>query len=298
MFTSLKRVLKAGWKNFKRHMGLSVATIFIMTLTILTITSLFIFYNVSNSVISLLKEKVGVSVYFKDFLEEEEILTIKSKIEKLSEVEKVDYVSNQQAIEALVQRRPELADTIKETESFLNIASLNIKAYEPEQYSKIVEFLENSDFSDKIEVDYYQRKNVIDKMSSFVLFVKKGGIILSVILFIIALGVAFTQIKLAIMHSKGEIGIQRLVGASNWFIRGPFLTQALIEGLIAAILSFSLCFASFYFLSPKMKILFPELDIFNYFANNIWYILLIQFATGVIISLFSSSTAMRRYLEI
>jgi cell division transport system permease protein len=296
--TTFKRIIKAGWVSFKRQTWLSLATVFILTLAVSTATSLFLFHQISNFLISTLEEKVDISVYFKEVVPEAEILRIKDEIAKVPQVKEVEYVSKETAIQRLIERRPELAESVAETGDLLNIASLNIKVYEASQYAAIASFLENSPFASKIEVDYYERRPVIEKIFAITLAIKRIGIGLSVILAVIAFLVAFNQIKLAIFNSKDEIGIQRLVGASNWFIRGPFLVQGIIAGAMAILVSLLIFLSSLAFLNSKIEILFPGLNLFNYFIANFFLILLIQLGAGIGVGVISSLIAMRKYLEI
>jgi cell division transport system permease protein len=298
MLTSLKRVIKAGWMGFKRQGGLSIATIFIMTLAISMVTTLFLFHYVANFLISALEQKVDISVYFKQITPEEEILQIKNEITKIPEVKEVQYVSQKAAAQKLIERHPELAESVRETENFLNIASLNIKVYEASQFAAVANFLKNSPFVNKIDVDYYERKPVIEKISSITSAVNRVGFSLSLILGVIALLVVFNQVKLAIFHSREEIAIQRLVGASNWFIRGPFLVQGVIAGGVAILVSLLIFFLALAALGSKIEVLFPGLNLFNYFTTNFFKIFLIQLAVGIGLGVISSLIAMRKYLEV
>lgn len=298
MITSLKRVIRLGLNGFKRQLGLSIATVFIISLTVLTITFLFISYQFSNLLISILKEKVDVSVYFTEPVTDEEITKIRDEISKLPEVKEVEFIPHEEAVQGLISKHPELADSIRETEGFLNIASLNIKVFDPEEYQAVINFIENSDFSKKIEVDYYQRKPIIDRISSFNKVLNRGGTVMFLILGFIAFAVAFTQIKLAILYSKEEIGIQRLVGASNWFIRGPFLMQGITVGIVAVIISFIISLMFFVIVSPKAETFFPGAHLISYFLDNSFKILLIQSVAGVGIGVVSSFFAVRKYLNI
>jgi cell division transport system permease protein len=299
MFISLKRIIRSGWINFKRQGGLTVATIFIMVITISLVTSLFLFHKINQFLLSSLEEKVDISVYFKKEIGEEEILKIKDEIAQIPEVKGVEYVSNEEAIKKLLERHPELIESIKETEGVLKIASLNIRAGQASQYLAIANFLENASFKDLIaKVDYYQRKPVIEKIFSITKTVSQVGISLSIILALVAILISFNQVRMAIYNSREEISIQRLVGASNWFIRGPFLIQGIISGFFALILTLLIFTLTLYFLSPKIEFLFPDFKIFDYFTGNFFIILLIQIITGVVLIGISEIVAIRKYLKI
>ena len=211
----------------------------------------------------------------------------------------MEYVSNEEAKKRLLEKYPELTESLRETQGMLNLASLNIKAGQADQYTAIANFLENAPFKNLIQkTDYYQRKPVIEKIFSITFAINRTGIVLSLILAIIAFLVAFNQVRLAISNSKEEIFIQRLVGASNWFIRGPFLIQGVISGFFAALITLLIFIPLVYFLSPKMEVFFPGLNLFGYFISNFFLILLIQILTGIGVGVISSIIAIRKYLKV
>ena len=302
MFTVLKRIFKYGWKSFSRNSGLSVATIFIMAMTIFLITSLFLFQEVTQFLVSGLQEKVDISVYFKESSSEEDILKVKDEVSKIPEVKNVEYVSRAEALERFIQRHkdnPVVMESLEEVGVNPLPASLNIKAWQASQYEAVTSFLEEGQFQNLIDkVDYYQRRPVIERIFSITSNVNRIGIVLSLILALIAVLVAFNQVRLAIYNSREEIGIQRLVGASNWFIRGPFLVQGAVCGILAALICLSIFSLTCWIFSSKLEILIPGLDIFGYLTSNFFTILLIQLFTGISLGVVSSTIAIRRYLKI
>ena len=278
---------------------MSVATIFILVMTISLVISLFLFEKTSRLMISQLQEKVDISVYFTRETLEEDILQIKDEIAKIPQVKDVEYVSHETALRDLLARHPELTESARETEGLLNLASLNIQANQSSQYVAITDFLENASFKGSIEkVDYYQRKPVIDRIFSLASTINITGFLLSLILALVAFLVAFNHVKLAIFSSREEIAIQRLVGASNWFIRGPFLVQGVISGILAILITLSVSFPLLFFLGPKMEILFPGANLFELFTANFFLILLFQLFTGIGLGVVSSLIAMRKYLKV
>lgn len=302
MFTLSKRIIKLGWQSFSRDGGLVVANIFIMVMMLSVATSLFIMKDVSQFLISSIQEKVDISVYFKLDIAEEDILAFKEDVVEIPEVKQVEYISREKALEDFSQRHkdnPVLMESLEEVAINPFLASLNIKSFEASQYQSIATFLENAKFENLIEkVDYYERKPVIERIFSLTSGLNNAGIIFSVILAIVAILVVFNSIRLAIYNTKEEIKIQRLVGASNWFIRGPFLVQGIIIGLAATPICL-LIFALFsWVLTPTFSALFPGLNLFTFYVANIWTIVIIQLATGITLGVISSLIAIRRYLEV
>jgi len=115
---------------------------------------------------------------------------------------------------------------------------------------------------------------------------------------IIALIIAFNTVKIAIQSSKEEISIMRLVGASNWFVRGPFIIQGLIAGSIAALITFVLTFVASHFLDSNISSIIPSVSLLGIFSSNLLALLLIQLLSGAILGTASSLIAVRKYLKI
>ncbi len=302
MFTSFKRIIKAGWRGFSRNLGLSLATIFIMVVVISLATLLFLLKPASQILISNLQEKVDISVYFKEDVLPEDIMGAKSEISKIPEVKNIEYVSKEQALEKFIERHkddPVLIESLTEVGYNPFLSSLNIKAWQASQYEQVANFLETSPFKNLIDkVDYYQRKPVIERVFSLTSNINKAGIIFSVILGLIAILVAFNTIRIAIYNLSEEISTMRLVGASNWFVRGPFLIQGAVVGFIATLITLLITLGLCYGLDPKIKVIVPEISTYGLFISNFWTLFLIQLATGIGLGVISSLIAIRKYLKI
>jgi len=301
MFVAFRRIFKLGWQSFTRDGGLAAATIFILVIVIALVSSLFILKEVSHFLIAEIQEKVDISVYFKKRASETEILNIKEEISKIPEVREVKYVSKTEALEEFVERHqdePVLMESLAEVGNPF-LASLNIKAWEASQYGIIANFLEHPVYENLVEkVDYYQCKPVIEKIFALSAGMEKAGWMGAVILVIVAILVTFNTIRLAIYNFREEIKIQRLVGAGNWFIRAPFLVQGAISGISAFLICLLIFSLICWGLSPKIEIFFPGLNIFQIFVSNFWTIVLIQFVTGVLLGVISSTIAIRKYLKV
>jgi len=301
MWTSFKRIIKWGLTNFWRNGWLSTATVSIMVLTLLVITVLLMVNVTANAVLGNLENKIDISVYFKLQTPEEKILQVKSELEKLVEVEIINYVSQEEALIKFKEKHkdnPILLQSLGELDVNPLEASLNIKAKQANQYASINQFLEGVYYQDVIDkVNYMQNKEIIQKLSKIILDVKTGGLGLTLLLAIIVFLVTFNAIRLAIYSSREEISVMRLVGASNWFIRGPFLVEGVLYGIIATIITIAVLYPIFYFLSPKISSFLPVGDIFVYFRANLLAFLIILLGTGIILGGFSSFIAVRKYLK-
>ena len=301
MFTLFKRILKWGFKNFWRNGWLSTATISIMVLTLLVITVLLMVNVVANGVLETLEKKIDISVYFKLKTPEQDILEVKSELERLEEVDSVSYTSQDEALIRFKEKHkdnPILLQSLEELDTNPLEASLNVKAKETRQYASINQFLESVYYKDIIDkINYMQNKEVIEKLNKIITDVKAGGLALSLLLILIVFLVTFNAIRLAIYSSREEINVMRLVGASNWFIRGPFIVEGILYGAIATIVTLIILYPVFYFVSPKLSGFLPIGDIFTYFQANLLSFLLLLLTVGVILGGFSSLIAVKKYLK-
>ncbi len=302
MLTSIKRIFKNGWIVFSRNFGLSVATIFIMIMVIFLATSFYIFNNIVKILISDIQEKVDVAVYFKKDISQDDILKTKTEISQLPEVKNVELVSKEEALETFSEKykdNPVLMESLREIGENPFLSSLEVEAWEPSQYDKISKFLEEGSSKDLIEkIDYNKRKPVIERIFAFVSGVNKSGIFFGALLSLLAVLVALNTIRIAIYNFSEEISTMRLVGASNWFIRGPFLVQGGICALISAFFTFLIALLISYFVDSKIKVIVPEISVFRLFLGNLGIIFLIQILTGLVLAAVSSTIAIRRYLKV
>lgn len=299
---TLSRIVKYGWQAFLRNGWLSLSTISIMILAALVFEGLILFNVMGKTALSSIQEKIDISVYFKSTVDEDTILNMKRSLEGLTEVKSVEYVSREQALEEFRVRHEDeetITQTLAELDENPLLASLNVKADDPSDYGSIASYLENASLADTVEkVTYAQNQVVIDRLVGLIDTMKKGGITLTVFLAFLAVTVTFNTIRLAIFSNREQIGIMRLVGASNVFIRGPYTVEGVIYGIIAGIVGFVILVPVISFLSPYVGRFIPELVLSNYFQANFFALLLYQLLFCIALGIVSSIIATRRYLQL
>lgn len=302
MATTLYRILRHGLQNFWRQRLLSVATLIVMLLALLVFEWLIISSFIGKTALDAIQDKIDISVYFKTTVEEDKILDIQRTLQTLDEVKEVEYISRSQALELFKERHKDdetISKALEELGDNPLSASLNIKAQNPEQYSVIATYLENDSLSEFIEkVDYRQNKTVIDRLTQIISISKQAGFILIIVLTFAAVLVTFNTILLAIYSNKEEISIMRLVGASNFFIRGPYIVAGILYGAIAAVVGMIITTPVVLFISPYMKAFIPSMDLAGYFIHDLPLLFLYQLLFGIGIGVISSLIAIRKYLRI
>jgi len=302
MKASLKRIIKSGWIGFRRNNGLSLATVFIMIMAISLITSLFLLQKTTKYLVASLSEKVDMAVYFSEEPSTDQIATIQKELSTLPEVKNLEYISKEQALAKFTERHQGeqvIMESLQEVGGNPLLSSLNIKAFEATQYAAISSFIDSASFKDLItKVDYNDKKPAIDKIFSLTSTISNTGIALSIVLAVVAVLIAFNTVRITIYNSRDEIETMRLVGASNWFIRGPFLVQGMIAGILAVLITFLVFGVALWFLSPKIDIIIPGLNLFAYFFGSFVVVIALQLVAGVGLGVCASWLAIRKYLKV
>ncbi len=300
--TNFVRVIKWGWVAFWRNSWVSFATLIIVVITLFTLTGLLILKQVENKVVANLREKVDISVYFEQNTPEEEILKVQSDLGELDGVKNIEYISKETALEDFKKRHqdnPILLESLEEIEENPLQASLNIKATLASQYEAIAKFLEREEYKPLVaKINYWQNQEIINKLFSITEGINRAGIIFSVVLLAITLLVTLNTVRLAIYSQREEIEIMRLVGASNWYISGPFLMQGILIGIFSALITIGISWGILSYFSPGLSGFFPGINVFAYFQSNIFSIFLLELGVGIILGVLSSFIAIRRYLKI
>ncbi|MBP9682374.1 MAG: permease-like cell division protein FtsX [Bacteriovorax sp.] len=301
----LRRIIRAGVVGFVRNGVISLASLLTVTITLSVLTSIVISRAALFNSLEQIKDKVDITVYFISGTPEEEITSLKTEIEKLPEVELVGYISAEEALDSFKLRHEDDYLTLQALEELDENplgASINIKAKETSQYESISTYLE----SDKVlttngtsiieKINYYQNKQVIERLNSIIDGAEKLGVILTLILVLISVAITYNTIRLAIYISREEIGIMRLVGADNLYIRGPFVVQGIMYGVISSVVTILIFVPITLWLGAKMSY-FLGTDLFNYYTSNLFWIFLVNFFFGIILGILSSTLAVRKYLN-
>ncbi len=301
----LKRVIKSGFKNFKRNGLISWAAILVVTITLSVITTIILSQAVLHFSLNQIKEKVDVTIYFNVGADETKIMSLKSSLENLPEVASVAYTSSDQALKLFRDRHSEDYPTIQALDEIKDNplgGYLNVKAKEISQYEAIANFLKTDSLSVSgsgaiiNKVNYHQNKLVIDRLNSIIAGAQKLGFLITLILIIISIIITFNTIRLTIFISKEEIGVMRLVGASKMRVRGPFMIEGAIYGLVATIVTMLLFWPVTSWLGKNMTSFFG-LNLYNYYISNLFQIFIIVLLSGVFLGMVSSVLAVRRYLN-
>ncbi|MDO8594269.1 MAG: permease-like cell division protein FtsX [bacterium] len=313
LWISIKRVIKGGVVNFYRNVFVSLASVLIMTVTLFVVGSVLFLSAMLNASLEDIKSKVDVNVYFQTGAAEEDVLALAAALRNLPEVKEVDYISRQQALLNFKLRHKDDELTLQALQELPDNplgAVLNVRAKEPSQYAGIAAFLKsdlpaqagNALSKDRKsiidEVNYYDNKAAIDKLTRLIDSADRLGSLLAVVLIAVSIIIAFNTIRLAIFISREEIGVMRLVGASNTYIRGPFVVSGVLYGIISSLLTLALFYPLTYYLGDSTENFFSGLNLFRYYLAHFGEFFLIIAGSGIVLGAVSSFLAVRRYLNV
>ena len=300
MIINLKKILDSGWTNFRRNSYLSFGATGIMALALILFLGLLTIQFLTSQVVATLQDKIDISAYFKTDATEDQVLKIKSDVSVLPEIESVVYVSRDQALSDFRARHAQdelIQESLDQLEDNPLAASLNIKTRDTSQYASIAKFLEESPLSSVIDkISFYENRGVIERVESIANGVKSWGFGAVLLLALIAMLVTFNTVRLTIYNQKQEIEIMRLVGASNWHIRGPYLTEGGLYGLFASIIALAVFYPAVYLVSDKVYSFIPSVNLFGYFLTSMSQIVLMVIGLGIALGAVSSAIAIRKHL--
>ncbi len=306
MLTSLKRIIRAGFVGFWRNAFVSLSAVFVITITLLVVGGMILFQQLLNVSLSQIKEKVDINVYMVTTVEEKSVLELKTSLETLPDVAEVAYTSREDALAEFRERHKNDELTIQALEELGENplgASLSIRAKETSQYESIAEFLEERRASESPDeplidrINFNQNKTAIDKLTSIIGTVERASYITMLVLVLSSVLIAFNTIRLTIYTLREEIGVMRLVGASNMYIRGPFVLQGVMYGLISGVLTLLILYPTVLWLGPGTATFF-SFDIFAYFVNNFGHLFFVIVGSGIVLGTVSSTLAIARYLRV
>ena len=304
--TDFKRIIRSGLVNFSRNPLVSAVSVMIMTVTLFLIGTSILMNALLSFSLTQISDRVDINVYFFPNTPESEVLSFRDEVADLPEIISVDYVSEVAAIAEFRERHEDDYLTIQALDELDENplgATLNIRAQDAAQYESIAQYLEGvAESSDPIagdieKINYNQNKEIIERLGSVMATIQRLGMIITGFFVLVSLLITFNTIRLAIYGAREEIAVMRLVGAENKYIRGPFMIEGVLYGVVATVLTIGLFFPITLWLSKFTTVFFGGMDMFAYYVNNILAIGFILLVAGVLLGIISSFIATRKYLK-
>jgi len=300
---SIFRILKFTIQDIARNFSLSFMTVFILILMLLSINTLLVVDKLAQEAVLAVKDQINVSLYFVPTANQKDVENIKKYVQMFPEVINVTVKSKEEVLnsfEASYKVNQEVLSALDELGSNPFGPTMMIKTKEPQDYKKVIDALNVPEYSGLIEArSFDNHEEALTKLQNITNRVEKVGWGLAVLFAFISFLIIFNTIRVAIYTQRAEISIKRLVGASNWFIRGPYLLESVIFTLVSIAVTIVLVFVALHYLDPYLSVVFPNgLSLTNYYKLHILWLFGWQTLAVLLLTTVSSSLAMRRQLKV
>ena len=297
------RIIKNGTLNYSRNFWLSLAATAVMVITLFIISSLLILNSLTNISLETIKEKVDISVYFKLDAPESIIRQIEKQVSLLPQVRGVTFIPSVTARDKFKELHKDEPLLIESVEQFTDTenpfpASLAIRVNTLDDYPQIISLFEDQKLTPYVK-KITDKRDIVERLSRITNGIKNLGLAMTLIFGVITVIVMFNTIRLTIYNRREEIEIARLVGANNWYIRGPFIVEGALYGFAGSLLTSAILYPIIFIMAPKIsRFLELEVDRFQYLGQDFLLLFLMLIGTGVFLGVFSSMVVIRRYLKI
>lgn len=304
---TLGRIIRTGMLNFVRGLWLALAAMAIMIITLTIILFSLIANATFGHTVDQIANQVDVSVFLKDTITDAQAQQFVSSIRKQPDVKRVEYLNKQQAQANFIKQNngnETLQSAVIETGNPIP-ATIHVYPRNLNDISNISKFLTKAQYQDLQTAGSPSyngdRKKAIDNITHATNILRRAGVAAVIIFALISVLIIFNTIQMAIFNRRDELQIMRLLGASTSFIRGPFVVESIIYGILSAVVSVLLINALFVTASSSLQATsFGLLDISysqSFFESHYWLLLTIQLGLGILIGAASSVIATRRYLK-
>lgn len=303
---ALTRICRYGLSNFARNAWLSTAATIVMVVTLTIILATFTLHMVFNDTLADVRSKIDISVYLSDDITDAQREDFKKAIQSVASVTTIEYTSKEQARQAYITQNSGDAQQLEA------LAVLGDKNPFPASFSVHVSDTEHfNDISKLVGQDRFKtyqskpaslngsRKDAIENIGRIAQFSEMAGLAVSGLFLLLSIMVIFNTIRMTIFNRRDEIEIMKLIGAEKSFIRGPFIVEACLYGVFAAVIAVAIMYAALLFAGPSISsygiIMQPTIAFFSQYPALIFFG---ELLAGILIGMLSSALAIRRYLKV
>lgn len=309
---SAGRVVKYGAASFTRNIWLSIASTLVMTVTLVILLMTIGASLILNSTAEAMRQKIDITIFFRPGTSLEVLENMADMIETDENVRSIEIADSAMEYQRFLNENQDNPDLLAalEDEAMNQLmldtmqATMRIKVNDPENIESLKNIVDTTqiiqdNLDDEKKPTYDVNKTEIATISSWANVAKNGGLILGAIFLAISILMIFNTIRMAIFSRREEIYMMRLVGADGGFIRGPFLVEAQICGIISGILASTIAYFAYSFIAPNLTSYGIDVSSVSDFMTTSRLVLVYLGTTGVgiLIGLISARLAMQKYLK-
>jgi len=299
----IARVLRSGLQNFRRNLGLSLATMFVTTLTLLAVSLVVAINFLLSIALDSVESKVDISVFYNPLASGDQIAKSRAEITNIAGIANTQLISKEDALKKFSTEHADnelIKASLSELDENPLQTTLVITADDPQLYESINEKLTAKVDGQIIDrINYDDNRETINRLSRIASWARTGGLIVSGILAFIAILVVYNTVRLTIYSRGEEVSIMKLVGATNGFVRGPFIIEGIMYGLVSSLITIAIIQPALIWLSPRVEGFFGTTSAsFQFMQDNLILVIFAELLIGALLGVVSSMLAVRRYLKV
>ncbi len=287
------KFLSTARRNIRRSPYQALAAILIMTLTFLVV-SFFTFLLVGSSkIVNFFESKPQVTAFFKNDASQADINSLENQLSQSGKVASIKYLSKEDALNIYREQNKDDPLLLELVTADVLPASFEISAIQIEDLGGISDMLKKSPIVSEV---IYQ-KDVVSALTSWTNAIRKIGIALIVFLSLVSIFIMVTIIGIKISQKKEDIEIMKLIGATNWYIRWPFIIEGIFYGVIGALIGWSISTATLLYATPFLESFLKGIPIIPVPAMDLLMLLGLELLLATLLGVISSFLAVLRYLK-
>jgi cell division transport system permease protein len=290
-----------AFSSFRRNWVMSLVAVTIIYISLLLVGTFFLASALVNRVVSSFEAKVSVSIFLKDGANADDVTKLQANIDKDTRVKGVSYVTKEEALARFKERTKNSPALVEQLRGNPLPASLEVQLNDPRQVQEVVNTIKADATLAKVikdpAADVKWGQNIVENLFAFTGIIRTFMLVFVVMLLVVSLVLIGNTIRLAIYSRRKEIGIMRLVGASNWFIRTPFLFEGVFQSILGAALAIGTLVAAQSLIVPWLQRNLRFLPVIISSAT-LWQLTGLLLLSGIVIGLLGSGAAVRKYLKV
>jgi cell division transport system permease protein len=298
---SFKFALQSVWRNF----WLTIVTVIIVTLAMSSVSFLLVFNLVANNVVDSVKAKSEIYIDLTEDAKQAQVEFLVVELNKLPDIREVVYITPIETLERFRETH-EGDEVILASLDSLSVnpftGSLKIAVNDIEKFDSLLTELSKDEYGQILEIsnsEFFEAKDLLNVISDYSKKIEKLGFGISLFFVIISIIVVFNTIQMGIYSHREEIGIMKLVGASNWFVRSPFIIESIMYSILSVFLMMAIFYPFVVYVQPHIDNFLGEytLNLLDAISTNFVWVFSLEVAIAILITVISSLFATSRYLD-
>jgi len=286
-------LINTTWKHVRRSPYQSIAAILIVMQTFFVV-SMFIFLIVGSSrIIAFLESQPQVTAFFENETKQEEMQVLKEAVKQTGKVSATKFVSKEEALKIYEEQNKDEPILLEFVTADILPASLEVSTYKIQDLSEIYTLLKNA----PIVAEVIYQKDLVSKLTLWTNALRTVGITLIAVLGISSVLILVIVIGIKISQKKTEIEIMRLLGATSWYVRWPFIFEGMLYGVVGAVVAWCIASGILWYATPFLNNFLGGVSVLPFSPIILLEILAVEILLGILLGVFSSFLAVLRYLK-